>query len=48
MILIHNYNATLVSLSQAHAKSNKKEILDTLVLSTYFIINLFSLIISVV
>ena len=30
MILINNYKASLIP-SQAHAKSNKKEILDTFV-----------------
>ena len=32
MILINNYKATLISLSQVHAKSNKKEILGTFVI----------------
>ena len=32
MMLINNYRAILMSLSQAHAKSNREEILNTLVI----------------
>ena len=32
IILINNHKATLISLSQVYAKSNKKEILNTFVI----------------
>ena len=35
MILINNHGATLIPPSQAHAKSNKKEVLDTLIINTF-------------